>query len=437
MPENDPAETREPTRDAAFVELGTLLLDAGLSVTDVRDELETVRRATMREEPLTFAVLPDTVLVSRERGSGPTAMGSTGRSELSTRQAAQAVRFSHALASGERALGDITRAAQAIRDIPTPHGSLRWIGGGILIALGLATVFRCPWWAILLAAVVGCVVGGAAWTMGRIPAAAAILPFFAAFLSTLLVGAVSDWIDLGPVPLFAVCAPIAILVPGALVTNALLELTASDIVTGASRLVYGLIVLGFMMLGITAGGAITGLRIDPGSAMLVGEAGSLDSTHPAWAALPPVWVAWLGVAVLAVGVGLAFGAGSRLTALGVVVMVCAYAALAALTPAVGGAVATGIAAAVLFVAARALERSGFSVPAAITFQPAFLLLVPGTVGLVALTSSDGEALFTAPATFVALCIGIKVGSVVADTPWGRVFSPLQRRGGAGGAGPVR
>ncbi|MBL3686623.1 hypothetical protein D3248_06610 [Leucobacter zeae] len=421
MPVADAQEPLGQTRDAAFVELGTLLLDAGLSVTDVRDELEQVRLTAAPGEPLTFAVLPDTVLVSRERGSGPTAMGSTNRSELSTRQAAHALRFTHALARGERHLDEIAGAARRIREIPTPSGTLRWLGGGMCIALGLAVVFRCPWWAVLLVAVVGCIVGGAAWAMGRIPAAAAILPFFAAFLSTLLVGAVAAWAELGPVPLFAVCAPIAILVPGALVTNALLELTASDIVTGASRLVYGLIVLGFMTLGITAAGAVTGLGIDPGSAMLVGEAGSLESVHPNWAALPPAWVAWAGVAVLAVGVGMAFGAGLKLTVLGVAVMVAAYTLLTALTPAVGGPVATGVAGAVLFISARALERSAFSIPAAITFQPAFLLLVPGTVGLVALTSTDGQALVTAPATFVALCIGIKVGSVIADTPWARIL----------------
>ena len=40
--------------------------------------------------------------------------------------------------------------------------------------------------------------------------------------------------------MFAVCAPIAIIVPGALITNALLELTARDIITGSARLLYGL-----------------------------------------------------------------------------------------------------------------------------------------------------------------------------------------------------
>ncbi|WP_053383538.1 threonine/serine exporter family protein [Leucobacter celer] len=422
MPTEQNAERESSGHDAAFVELGMLLLEAGLSVTDVRDELETVRRTAAPDEPLSFEVLADTVFVSRARGTGPVAMGSIGQSELPVRQAARAVRFSHALASGERDLAEVAGEARRIRDHPAPHGTLGWIGGCVLIAAGLATVFRCPWWAILLAALVGCAVGAVIRLMSRSRPAAAILPFVATFLSTLLVGAVAAWADLGPVPLFAVCAPIAILVPGALITNALLELTANDIVTGASRLVYGLIVLGFMVLGILAGGAPTGLRIDPGSASLVGDAAALGHAHGTWTALPPQWAAWVGVVGVAIGISLALGSGSRLTALAVVVMTCTYAVLSILTPHVGSIVATGVSAAVLFAAARLLERSGFSVPAAITFQPAFLLLVPGTVGLVAITASSGEALATAPATFVSLCIGIKVGSVITDTPWARVFT---------------
>lgn len=420
MSSEQSAERESSGHDAAFVELGMLLLEAGLSVTDVRDELEAVRRTAAPGAPLSFEVLADTVFVSRARGTGPVAMGSIGQAELPVRQAARAVRFSHALASGERALAEVAEETRRIRDRPAPHGTLRWIGGCVLIAAGLATVFRCPWWAVLLAALVGCAVGAVMRLMGRSRPAAAILPFVATFLSTLLVGAVASWADLGPVPLFAVCAPIAILVPGALITNALLELTANDIVTGASRLVYGLIVLGFMVLGILAGGAPTGLRIDRGSASLVGDAAALGHGHGTWTALPPQWAAWGGVVAVAVGISLALGSGVRLTALAVVVMICTYAVLSILTPHVGSVVATGVSAAVLFTAARLLERSGFSVPAAITFQPAFLLLVPGTVGLVAITASSGEALATAPATFVSLCIGIKVGSVITDTPWAHV-----------------
>jgi hypothetical protein len=49
----------------------------------------------------------------------------------------------------------------------------------------------------------------------------------------------------------------------------------------------------------------------------------------------------------------------------------------------------------------------------VTFQPAFLLLVPGTVGLVALSSTSTSALATAGATFASVCIGTQVGALLA------------------------
>ncbi len=109
------------------------------------------------------------------------------------------------------------------------------------------------------------------FVLRRFREAVAIIPFLGAFVSTSIVGLVAAGTGFDHVPLFAVCAPVAVFVPGALITNALLELTAADIVTGSSRLVQGLITLGFMAAGIAAGSALTGLRVDPASAALVGE----------------------------------------------------------------------------------------------------------------------------------------------------------------------
>ena len=53
-----------------------------------------------------------------------------------------------------------------------------------------------------------------------------------------------------------------------------------------------------------------------------------------------------------------------------------------------------------------------AIPATVSFFPAFLLLVPGTVGLVAVATFDPEALATPLATFVSLCIGTKIGGLL-------------------------
>ncbi|WP_424980820.1 threonine/serine exporter family protein [Microbacterium sp. S308A+] len=393
--------------------LGALLLDGGVSVTDVRGTLERASTVTAAEERLEFAVLPQQVLVSRTGIPGSTTISTATGRDLSFRQAAHASRLARRVEAGRIGLHATPHHIDRIRAIRRRHPALQRVLGGALLSAGLGVLFRCPWWSIALVLLVGAVVGSIIVMAERFRSAAAVVPFVVAFLSTVAVGTAAAVLGIGNVPLFAVCAPIAILVPGALITNALLELTAADIVTGASRLIYGLILLAFMAAGIFAGATITGLRIDPESAALVGETARVVG-QPGWAAVPPLWLSWIGVVVLAVGVGLSFGSGFRLTMATVLIMIGTYSALMLLSPMTGSTIATGVTAALLFLAARVVERATLAVPATVSFQPAFLLLVPGTVGLVALASFDAQALAAAPLIFVSLCIGTKVGALAAD-----------------------
>lgn len=409
-------EDRQPAAGAAdrrvLGELGVLMLEAGASVGEVRRSLE-------RSGPVTASVLAGTVVVTDRRGGASTLVASAG-DDLTFEQAAHASRLARLVEAGAVGLGQVPDRIAAVRAVRRRFPRTEQVAGSALVAGGLALVTRCPWWAVLVALVVGAGVGTLARLLGRLEGGAAVLPFVVALASTLAVGAVAAAASWEPIPLFAVCAPIAILVPGALITNALLDLTATDVVTGSGRLVYGLLVLALMALGIFAGAHLTGLAIDPASVALVGQtAGPAPVDAVGWEQLPPVWSAWVGVAVLAAGVSLAFGSGARLGAISVVVMTATFTLLRALTPAVGEAAAAGAAAAVLFLVARWGERRTLALPAAATFQPAFLLLVPGTVGLVALTGTDSRALTTSLITFAAICLGVKLAALVADNVPGR------------------
>ncbi|REJ04834.1 threonine/serine exporter [Microbacterium bovistercoris] len=406
--------TAESGTDVILGDLGVLLLECGTSVTDVRGTLEQVSRRTLPDSPVEFAILPEMVMVSRPGAASATTTVIGKGAALTFRQSAKASRLVRDLESGAMPLEAAPARMTAIRATPRRMPGLQSLIGCGLLAGSLAALFRCPWWAILLALVVGLIVGGLTLMMMRVRAAAAVAPFVSAFVSTILVGTAANALDLSPVPLFAVCAPIAILVPGALITNALLELTSTDIVTGASRLMYGLIMLAFMAAGVFAGATLTGMHIDSASAALVGDAVQLTNDHSGWASLPPLWMAWIAVVILAIGIGLAFGSGFRLTVVCVVVMTGTYAVLAVLSPMMGNVVATGVAGALLFVAARVLERVTLAVPATVSFQPAFLLLVPGTIGLVSLASFDPQAVTTALMMFLSLSIGTKVGALLAD-----------------------
>ncbi|HZU92278.1 MAG TPA: threonine/serine exporter family protein, partial [Microbacterium sp.] len=283
------------SRSPQFAQLGALLLEAGFSATDTREALEEIRERVAPEEPLVFAVLPEAVFVSPLTGEAGSILRMSFASSLSTRQSAMVSRMLHRLRDGritlEHALGaEQERIKSAVIRMPL----LRWTVGNALLSAGLAVLFRCPWWAVVVAALVAALTGAVSVLLRRIRPAAAIVPFLVALLSTGLVSESAAMLGYATVPLFAVCAPIAILVPGALITNALLELTAADVVTGASRLVYGIVQLGFMAAGIAAGSAWIGLRIDQDSAFLLADVTGVLSAGPAWASVPPTAVSWIG-----------------------------------------------------------------------------------------------------------------------------------------------
>lgn len=395
-----------------FAQLGALLLDAGYAVTDVHFALTKVAKKTGHPE-MSFAVLPATILVSDYPGRPATVVNATG-AELPFWTSARANGLVRELSSGNVPVTEFADRVHRMRTTVRPVAWWEMVSGSSLLAAGLATLFRTPWWAIVAALLIGAIIGLVISGASRIRGAGTIVTFVIAFCSTAAVGILALGFDIGPIPLYAVCAPLAVLVPGATITNALLELSSTDMVTGSSRLMYGLLVLGFMTTGIGAGAKATGLTIDSSAASLLGEITEVSNDLAGWAALPPVWLSWFGVAAMALGISLAFKAGPMLTAVSIPAMAITYGGTVLLTPLVGGIAATGIVGAFFYFMARSLERYVPRAPALVTFRPVFLLLVPGTVGLVALASFDDHALITALGTFLSLSIGTKTGAVIAD-----------------------
>ena len=114
------------------------------------------------------------------------------------------------------------------------------------------------------------------------------------------------------------------------------------------------------------------------------------------------------------GVGLFGSASARLTTVIVGALLLTYALVVGLQPGLGTVVATGVAAAVVLAATRALEALAPDYPSIVVFRPAYWLLVPGSFGLVALTSADADPIVTTFGTVIALTIGTQVGAIVAE-----------------------
>lgn len=387
----------------ALGELGAGLLDAGYAVTDVQEVLCAVAAVRGRSD-ITVGVLPSAVLIDDPLTAGTRLTNATGE-QLTFDQVAQVASLARSAELDRTELPEVRRRLREVRAQPSRYPKAVAVLGSGLMSAGIAVVFRTTWWAVGLDFVLALLVGAALIYGGRVRGLVTVLPFLAAFAVSLVVYWLAADLQWGTVTLFVVCAPLVVMIPGATITTGVVELAAGDVVSGGGRVVSGLIMWATLAVGIAAGAALA----DP-------PAAAQDATPiaavPGWAVLP-------AVLVLALGVGLFFDASWSLTAVLAVVLSVTFGVVAAAQTVSSGPVASGVAAAVMLPLLRLLEVFQPRWPAALTFRPAFWLLVPGSLGLVAITevATAGQAggpqlLGGVVATVVAIAVGVQVGAVL-------------------------
>lgn len=405
----------EPAPDEeveAVGRLGVALLDAGYAVTDVTRVARAVARSNAAE--FTVGALPTGVFV--DDGDRTRVIVSTGTS-FTFEQVGVVGKLA---AEAERGIpwADLQAGIDGLYSMRPRYPLWLTLLGSGLISGGIAVVLGNPWWAVGLDALLGVLVGAILTFAGPRVRIAAVLPFFLALAVAVLVGLTAAVFGISEVPFFAISAPLVMLIPGAAVTNALIEVSAGDVVSGGGRLVAGLTVWAMLAAGTVAGVAFVGGRLEE-TAVLIGS-----GTGTAPAAIDSI-LAWPAVALLAIGVGLFLSATVPVTLVITAVLLLAYGGSVMLTPILGAGFATGLTAAVLLAGLRLVERAWPSLPAIVTFRPVFWLLVPGSLGLIAVSSMASQSsgtedlIATTVSTVLGLVIGVQVGAVVSEAiRWG-------------------
>ncbi|MDH2416281.1 threonine/serine exporter family protein [Nocardioides sp. CER19] len=247
--------------------------------------------------------------------------------------------------------------------------------------------------------VLGLLVGSLRWFAGRHPALEPVLPVVTAGVVTWVCFQFSGLVDSRPLDI--VIPALVTFLPGAALTMATIELSGGSMISGASRLVYGLERLLFLSFGIATGVALAGL---PGSDETVG--------HPLGA-----WAPWVGVLVFAVGQYVASPAPRRSLLWLLVVLYVAYATQTIAGTALGSLGGSLVAAAVVLPAAYAVQARPSGPPVMVTFLPAFWLLVPGALGLQGVTELVGADSAAGLGDFInalmsvaAIAVGVQLGA---------------------------
>lgn len=409
--------------------LGALLLGVGYAVTDVIEALRGI--ATSADDPgLNVQVQPSMVLLDDPQ-TGTMRMALTESGLYTLRQTGEAANLVTKARTGRVELSDLSERVEAIiadsRKPPLPLALL----GGALLSGAITVIFGSSWWVVVTSSLLGMVVAVLTSRLSNAAQSKGLLPFFAALAVSLAIVGVAALIGAKTVTLFALCGPLVLLVPGAAITNAVLEISGGDPVSGGGRLISGILVWAMLAAGVLVGIRATGARIESGALQMSSVTGVLGVDLGIWDQVPEKWVHWVAVALFGLGFAMLYSAPWVMTAGILVTVTIAYGILSIFTPLLGSIVAGGIAAGVTLFACQIFTRFTNNWPAIAIFRPAFQMMVPGSLGLVtALDVASGEGLGIGMRVFgaaIALTIGIQVGAACASGLIDRILPILERR----------
>ena len=374
---------------------------ASESVDRISETMQLVSRA-YGDEGTDIVVLPTVILIETgDPDQGRVAIRSAVNTSFRFDQIAA---LSRLIEEAKRASIDPLEGIDRLNEIGAMRQRYPWfvrVFGHAVLTTGLALLLAPTWQGAVVAFGLGALIG--LLKLVRSPTLQLVFPVFAAFVCATAVFLLAPYVEVGD-PIRLLIAPLATFLPGGALTTATVELAAGQMVSGASRLVFGLVQLALLSFGILAAGTVVGVD---------------DSTYvPLEAsATLPWWVSVIGVLLFAVGNYLHFSAPPATFGWVLVALFVAYAGqtLGALlvSQTVSGFIgALAMTPVVLWIATL---RNG--APSQLTFLPAFWLLVPGAAGLVGLTEAVGtsagiENFATALTSVMSIALGVLIGTAL-------------------------
>ena len=310
------------------------------------------------------------------------------------------------------------RRLEEIERTPSRYSSAVRILGYAMIAVGVGLILEGSLAQLVACTLLGVLIGELkALSEGR-RTAEVLVPV----TSSLLVGIIVFSIvkaDLVAGPLMLLIPPVVTLLPGAMLTTAMIELANGDAISGSSRLVAGATQLLLLVFGYVVAAQLVGLPTAEAFA---------QSSKPVLA-----WAPWLGVLIYGAGNYLHNTAPRRSLPWLWLVLYVAFIGQQLGAQALGGYLSGFVGAVAMTPVAYWIQRRPGAPPALVTFLPGFWLLVPGSLGLIGLTQIVAENGVAGMQTvgdmtfaLVAVALGVMVGVALVrplGSPLGQV--PLQ------------
>ena len=400
-------DNQEATARVLLAHLGAAMIATGQAAHEIESELIEVADR-LGYPQLQIAVSPTGLILSLRSGDPATYESVSGSVRLD--QAGEVRRIRHQLASQELEPADALGQLSTLRARPARYSvwvvRLAWV----MMSLGIALILQPGWANAALVVVCSVLVYALMAVAKQARVLASLLPTVAAFVVTTIVfvAAGKGWIE---GPLRTLLPPLAPLLPGALIVTGMSELAAGHMQAGTSRLSYGFVQLGLFAVGLIAATTVLQVPTEMMSNVRIDNIG--------W------WAAPMGLLLIALGICLMESVELSLAPWVLLVLLAAFGAQLG-GHALGSAAIGGFFGAIAAsLGASLVERIRPQTARLVLFLPAFWLLVPGSLGLIGVTTlvaDPSRAIETGLEVATVICtiaLGLLVGSSVGLALRGR------------------
>ena len=238
--------------------MGTAMIDSGYPVGLVRDALEDLATASGRPT-VEAVVFPTSILVSSSESAGAqTRAVSAGDSSYLLYQVDMVDRIVGVARTRPRAAEWVRRRIRGVAALPTPFTRPQRIGAYGVLSAALSVLLGASGWGVLLAGLLGLAVGAVLLVTERLSSGSQALVIVAVSTGVaLVVLLIAHALDPGVLP--AMIAPLVTLLPGGLLTIAVIELATGQMMSGAARAAAGAMRLLLLATGLVAASALVGI----------------------------------------------------------------------------------------------------------------------------------------------------------------------------------
>lgn len=396
--EPDRKNDREATARILLAHLGAAMIATGQAVHEIEAELVEVAES-LGYPQIQVAASPTGLILSLRSGDPATYESVSAPVRLD--QAGEVRRIRHQLVEGELQADIALDQLSSLRARPTRYPQwlvrLAWV----MMCLGITLILQPGWANAALVVACSVVVYGLMAMAKRARVLSNLLPTVAAFVITAIVfgAAGAGWIE---GPLRTLLPPLAPLLPGALIVTGMSELAAGHMQAGTSRLSYGFVQLGLFAVGLIAATTVLHVPVEMMSNVRIDTIG--------W------WAAPAGLLLIALGICLMESVELSLAPWVLLVLLAAFGAQLGGHLLGSAAIGGFFGAIAASLGASLVERIRPQTARLVLFLPAFWLLVPGSLGLIGVTTlvaDPAHAMETGLEVATVICtiaLGLLVGS---------------------------